>query len=160
MATIELLIAEVLRVPEVVGGILQIGGSFLHRVLVETVETRLIDNIEDGLLGMGDGQRRVAGCCLAVGLHTDHRTEMDALLRVTRGVPRHRQLRGNGLHLVGHLGREGDATIDVAFHPDGDELVRMRGKIGTFYLLAVAQIAVSDDAAVEAETTLVVADGT
>ena len=54
MTVIELLVAVVLCMPEVIGGILQIGGPFGDGVLVEAVETRLIDDIEDGLLGMGD----------------------------------------------------------------------------------------------------------
>ena len=89
MAVVELLVAVVLRMPEVVGSKLQIRRPFRDGVLVEAVEAGLVDDIEDGLLGVGDRQGGVAGCGLAVSLHTDHRTEVDALLRIACGVACH-----------------------------------------------------------------------
>ena len=74
-------------------------------------------------------------------------------------MARHRELRGDGLHLMRHLGREGNTTIDVAPQSDGDQIVRVRGKVFALDLLAVAQITVLDDAAVEAEAAVVVAHG-
>ena len=55
MTCIELIEAKVLSVPDIIGGILQIGGSLFHRMLVEAIETRLIDQIKDGLFRMSDG---------------------------------------------------------------------------------------------------------
>ena len=60
---------------------------------------------------------------------------------------------------MGHLGSEGDTTVDVATQSDSDQLVGVRGEVLTLYLPAVAQIAVFHDTAVEAEATVVVADG-
>ena len=57
MTAVELVETVVLRVPDVVGSLLQIGCSLRDGMLVEAVETRLVDDIEDGLLGMTDGQR-------------------------------------------------------------------------------------------------------
>ena len=145
--------------PEVIGGILKIRGCLTHGMLVEAIEAGLIDDIEDGFLGIGDGQRGVAGSCLAVCLDADHRTEMDTLLSVTCGVTCHRQLRGDSLHLMGHLGRKGDAAVNVATQTDGDEFIRVRGKILTFDGLSVAYIPILDNSRVEAQRTMIVADG-
>ena len=56
MTTVEIIITVVLRVPDVVGGVLQIGSALTDWVLVETIETGLIDDVEDGLMRIGDGQ--------------------------------------------------------------------------------------------------------
>ena len=113
MTAVELVETVVLRMPDVVGSLLQIGCSLRDGMLVETVETRFVDDIEDSLLGMTDGQRRVAGCRLSIRLHGNHRTEMDALPAVASGMSRHRQLGGDGLHLMGHLCRQRDTVVQV-----------------------------------------------
>ena len=69
MALIELLIAQVLRVPQVVSYRFQIGGALTNGVLVEAVEARLVDNIDDGIGGLGDGERRVACSHFAISLY-------------------------------------------------------------------------------------------
>ena len=57
MTGVELIVTHVLRVPQVVGCLLQIGRTFLDGMLVEAVEAGLVDDIDDGLLGLGDGER-------------------------------------------------------------------------------------------------------
>ena len=159
VTVVELPVAVVLRVPEVVGSIFQIRCPFHDWVFVKAIEAGLVDDIEDGLFGVGNGQGGVTGSGLSVGLHTDHRTKMDALLRIASGVACHRQLCGDGLHMMWYLSCEGDTTIDVATHPDSDQLIRVRGKVLALYPFPVTQIAVFHDTAVEAEATVIVADG-
>ena len=55
MAAVEFVECEILRVPDVIGDILQIGCALIDGMLVETIETGLIDNIDDGFLGIRDG---------------------------------------------------------------------------------------------------------
>ena len=57
VAGVEIGIRIVLRMPEVVGGVLQIGCTLADGMLIEAIETSLVDDIEDGLLGVGDSQR-------------------------------------------------------------------------------------------------------
>ena len=82
---------------------------------------------------------------------------MDAFLWTACGVTSHRQLGGDGLHLMRYLGRQGDAAIDVASQSDGNEFVGIRGEVFALDHLAVALIAVADDGTVEIETAVVVA---
>ena len=115
-------------------------------MLVEAVETCLVDNIENSFLGVADSQRRVAGSGLAISLHGNHRTEVDALLGITRSMPCHRQLRGDGLHLMGHLSCQGDAVVKVfAFQSDGDEFVGMRGEVFSFDAFSIAHVPIFND---------------
>ena len=83
---------------------------------------------------------------------------MDTLLSVACRVTCHRELCGNSLHLMGHLGRKGDATVDIATQPDGDELIRVRGEILAFDGLSVAYIPILNNSRVEAQRTMIVAD--
>ena len=69
MASIEFIIGVVLRVPEVVGYQLEIVGAFTNRVLVEAVKAGFVYDVDNGFLGLGDGERRIAGGHLAIGLH-------------------------------------------------------------------------------------------
>ena len=132
--------------PDVIIRLLQIGSSLRDGMLVEAVETRLVDDIENSFLGVADSQRRVAGRGLAISLHGNHRTEVDALLGITRSMPCHRQLRGDGLHLMGHLSRQGDAVVQLfAFQSDGDEFVGMRGEIFSFDGFAIAHVPIFND---------------
>ena len=57
MASVEIIIAIVLRMPEVIGGILKIRSCLTDGMLVKAVKAGLIDDVEDGFLGVGDGQR-------------------------------------------------------------------------------------------------------
>ena len=157
MAGQEFLITIVLGVPDVIRGIIEIGGTLADGMLVEAVETGLVDEVEDGLLGMGDGQRRVAGRYFSIGLGFQYRAEMDALLRITRSMACHRQLGGDAFYLMRHLCRQGDAHIDIATQPDGDEFVGMRGEILSRDGFAITQITVADDGGVEAEAAMIVA---
>ena len=58
---------------------------------------------------------------------------------------------------MGHLCRQGDAHVDVARQPDGDELVGMRGEILAAHGLAVALVAVAHDGTVQTQAAAVVA---
>ena len=158
MAGVEIVEGIVLSVPDVVGSILKIWGSCTDRMLVEAVETRLVDDVEDSLLRMGDRQGRVAGHGLSISLYRDHRAEVDTLLRVASRMPRHRELGGDGLHLMGYLGCECYLAVDIAAEPDGNQFVGVRGEVFSLNLLSVAQVTILDDAAVKAEATVVVTD--
>ena len=68
MAVIELVVCIILGMPDVISRLLQIGSSLRDGMLVEAVETRLVDDIENSFLGVADSQRRVAGSGLAVSL--------------------------------------------------------------------------------------------
>ena len=127
-------------------------------VLVETIEAGLIDDIDGGLLGIGDGDRRVGCGHLSIGLHAEHRAEMDALLCIACSVARHRQLAGDGLHLMRHLGRQGDAAVDVTLHLDGDELIRVRGEVLPLDGLPVAHVPIFNNSRVEVEAAMVATD--
>ena len=156
---VELVVAVVLRVPQVVGGLFEIGCALSDGVLVEAVEARLVHDIDDSLLGVADGERRVLCRHLSVGLHREHRAEVDGLPCVAQGVSRHRDLRGDGLRLVGYLCRQCDLAVHVTAQSDGDELVGVRGEVLALDPAPVTPVAVSHDAAVEAEAPLVVGDG-
>ena len=160
MTRVELIVTQVLRVPDVIGSILQIWSAFADGMLIEAIETRLVDNVEDGLFGIRDSNRRVGCSYLAIGLYAKHRAEVDAFLGIASSVTRHRQLRGDGLNLVGHLSREGNATIDVALHADGDEFIGVRSEVLAFDGLSVARVPIFYNSRVEAETAMVAADGT
>ena len=56
MAIVEFVESEVLRVPDVVGDILQIGRTLIDGMLVEAIEAGFVDDIDNRFLGMGDGQ--------------------------------------------------------------------------------------------------------
>ena len=56
MTAIELFISVVLGVPDSVGSILQIRSAFVDRVLVEAIETGLVNQVENHFFRMGDGQ--------------------------------------------------------------------------------------------------------
>ena len=83
---------------------------------------------------------------------------MDTLLRVTCSVACHCELGGDGLHLMGHLSRQGNATVDIASQSDGDELIGVRGEVFPRNGGTVTHIAVAYDGAVEVETAMIVAD--
>ena len=57
MAGVELIEAVVLRVPDVVSYHLQIVCSFANGVLVESVKAGLVNDIDDSLFGLCDGER-------------------------------------------------------------------------------------------------------
>ena len=57
MAGIELVERHVLCVPQVVGYSLQVVGALAYRVLVEPVKAGFVYNVDNGLLGLGDGER-------------------------------------------------------------------------------------------------------
>ena len=61
MAIVEFIESEVLRVPDVVGDILQIGRTLIDGMLVEAIEAGFVDDIDNRFLGMGDGQRGIGG---------------------------------------------------------------------------------------------------
>ena len=83
---------------------------------------------------------------------------MDALLRITCGVTCHRELGGDGLHLMGHLCCQGDATVDIASQSDGDELVRVRSEVFSRDNSTITHITILDNCAVEVKTAVIVAD--
>ena len=62
-------------------------------------------------------------------------------------------------HMMGHLGCQGDAAVDVATQTDGDELIGVRGEILAFDGLSVAHIPIFYNCRVEAQRTMIVADG-
>ena len=74
-------------------------------------------------------------------------------------MSRHRDLRGDGLRLVGYLCCQCDLAVHVTTQSDGDELVGVRGEVLALDPAPVTPVAVSHDAAVEAEAPLVVGDG-
>ena len=160
MTVVELLIGVVLCMPYVVGGIFQIGSTFTDGMFAETIETAFVDDVENDFLCMGNCQGRVAGSCLTVGLYAHHRTEMDAFLRIACYMARHGELGRDGFHLMGHLSGEGNLAVDITSEADGDEFVRIRGKILALNHLTITQIAVFDDTAVKTEATMIVCDGT
>ena len=129
VAIVELIEAEILSVPDVVGSILQIGCCLFYRMLVEAIETRLVDEIEDGLFRMTDSQRGVACQYLPIGLHREHGTEVNALIGIACGMTSHRELRGDGFDVMGHLSRQGNLAVDVASEADGYQLIGMRCEI-------------------------------
>ena len=84
---------------------------------------------------------------------------MNTLLGVTCGVTCHRELGGNGLYLMRHLGRKGDATVDVAPQADGDEFIWIGGEILAFDGLSVAHVPIFYNSRVEAQRAMIAADG-
>ena len=118
-------------------------------MLVETVETRFVHDIDDRLFGFGDGERRVAGSYLAVSLYAEHRTEVGALLRIACSVSCHRDLAQCALHLMRYLGCQCYLTVDIALQTDGNQFVRVRGKVFPCDESAVTLITVSDDGRVD-----------
>ena len=129
-------------------------------MLVEAVEAGLVDDIDDGLLGLGDGERRVAGSHLTIRLHTEHGAEVGTLLRVAGGVARHGELSQAALHLVGHLSREGYLTVDVALQSDGNQFVGVRGKVFSCDEAPVSLVTVANDGRVEVQRAAIVGDDT
>ena len=125
MPFVELVKTEILRVPDVIGNVLQVGCSLIDGMFVEAVKASLVDDIDNCLLGIRDGQRRVGSRHLSISLHIEHRTEVDALLRITCGIACHRQLCGDALYLMGHLCRQGDTTVDSASQTNGDKFIRV-----------------------------------
>ena len=158
MPLAELAVSQVLRVPDVIGGTVQIGCPFCDGVFVEAVEARLVHQIDRSLLGIPDGQRRVGSRHLSVRLHTEHRTEVDALLWVACGVASLCELVAGSLHLVGHLYRQRQSAVDVARQPDGNEFVGMRGKIFARDGSPVTYVTVLNRCAVEAQRAPVAAN--
>ena len=59
-----------------------------------------------------------------------------------------------------HLGCQGYLTVNVALQTDGNQLVRVRGKVFPRDELSVTLIAVSDDGRVDVQTSAVVLDFT
>ena len=92
MAGIELVERHVLCVPQVVGYSLQVVGALAYRVLIEPVKAGFVYNVDDSLLGFGDGERRVAGSHLAIGLYAQDGAEVCTLLCIACGVARHGKL--------------------------------------------------------------------
>ena len=56
MASVELIEAEVLRMPDIIGDSLQIRCSLVDGMLVEAVKAGFIDDIDNGFFSVGDGQ--------------------------------------------------------------------------------------------------------
>ena len=98
-------------------------------MFVETIEARLIDQIEDGLFGMRDRQGGVTCRHITIGLHREHRTEVDALVGIACGMTCHRELGRDGFDMMGHLCRQGNLAVDVATEADSYQLVRIGGKV-------------------------------
>ena len=92
MTLVELFVAHVLGVPQVVGDHLQIVGSLFYWMLVEAVKACLVDDVDNCFFCFGNGERRVAGSHLAVSLHAEHRAEVGTLLWIARCVACHRDL--------------------------------------------------------------------
>ena len=131
MATAELIVAQVLGVPEVVGGVLDVGGTLANGMAVEAVEAGLTDDVEHQFGGIADGERCVAGLHPSVGLRPEDGAEVYALFGRTSGMARHGELSAARLHLVGKLRRELQLAVDAAFEADGYELVGCRGEVLT-----------------------------
>ena len=125
MACIELIERHVLRMPHVVSHHLQIVGALTNGVLVEAVKACLVDDVDDSLLGLADGERGVAGSHLSVGLHAEHGAEVRALLRIACSVSGHNQLPQRALYLVWYLGCQGYLAVNVTAQPDGNQLIRI-----------------------------------
>ena len=90
MSLTEIFIAVILRMPDIIYHIIQIRCSIIDRMLVETVKAGLVNDINDCIVGITDGHRRVADRHLTIRLGFQNRTEMNALQRVTRGMARQR----------------------------------------------------------------------
>ena len=89
----ELLIAEVLGVPDIVGSLFQIGSTLLDGMLVKAIEAGAVDDVDDGLLSITDSQTAVAGLDGSLfGISLKDGAEMDALHRVAYGMARLYQL--------------------------------------------------------------------
>ena len=125
MPLAELVIAVILRVPDIIHDSIQIRRTIIDRMLVETVEAGLVDHIDDSLVGITDSQRRVAIHHITIRIGFHYRTEMDALQRITCSMSCQHQLPTPWLNLMRHLGREKEAAIDSTSQADGNELVRM-----------------------------------
>ena len=158
MAAVELVVSIVLCVPDVVGSFLQVRRALLDGMSVEPVEAGLVDHVDNGLCGMADGQRRVGGRHLSVGLHREHGAEVYAFLRVARCVPGHCQLAVATFHLMGCLCGQADAAVNVALESYGYQLVRMGCEVFALDGFAVAYIAVLYDGGVKAESAVIAAD--
>ena len=140
-----LLVADILGVPAIVNSTFDVGCPFLDGMLVETVEACLINDVQDGIGSLGDGQRRVAGRHMAIGLHPQDGGKVDALHFVAHRMPRHRYLTIAGLCLVGRLASEHQLTVHLTTQTDGNKLVGMGGKIFASNGKTATHVAIADD---------------
>ena len=147
--------------PGIVGHLFYIGGSLADRVLVESVEGCLVDEVDHGFgdvfqnkCGIHDGNFS------PLVPHNQVSAVVDALLRISHGMSHQRDLSCRSFYLMGCLGGKQDSAVDailtVGTEADGDYLVGMRCKV--FAAVADAVLFVCDihQGAVQTEFSAVV----
>ena len=160
MADQQLVVGIVHQMPRIIGSHVDIVGSLADRMLVETVETGLIDNVDDGLSDTAELQGGIDHLHVAVAVfHLQHGAIVDAVFRIARGMAEHGELVLAGFHAMGHLRGEHQSTIERLFlagcEPYGNHLVGIRGPILALEAHAIALKSGAADGTVEAELPVI-----
>ena len=149
MSTTKFIVTQIASVPNIIGGFLQIGRAFLHRVFVIAVETGFVNQIDNCFFGIRDGEGRICGMNDTIGFHLEYGAEVDGFQWITCGVSRHRQLVVVAFYLMRHLCRHHNLAVDVTLQSDSDELVRVRSKILSCEGFAIAYETIIDEGTVK-----------
>ena len=134
MSFTQLLVCVVHQVPGIVYGILDICSPFFYGMFVESIETGLVDKVDDGFRRICDFQGTVCLGGLSVfGICLEDGAEMNAFVRIANGVPCKGQLLVGCFDAVGDLCRENQFNVDALRHrrfdSHGNHLVGIAGKV-------------------------------
>ena len=103
----EFFVSEVGKVPGFIGYVLDVWSSFLHRMLVESVVTCFVYEIDDSLAHILQMEYRIACPHFSVGvLHLKHGTVMRTVGFIAENMSRHGELSSGCFYLMGNEGSE------------------------------------------------------
>ena len=130
MALLEFIIGEVGKMPGIIRYSFDIRSPFLHRVLVEAIVARFVDEIDDSLGYIFQMEHRIVSPYLSVGvLYLEHRTVMCTVGFISQNMTCHGELFFGCFHLMRNEGGQGDVAVDGFLlggsQLDGDHLVGM-----------------------------------
>ena len=130
MALLEFIIGEVGEMPGIIRYSFDIWSPFFHRVLVEAIVARFVDEIDDSLAYIFQVEHRIISPYLSVGvLHLEYRTVMCTVCFISQNMTCHGDLSSGCFHLMRNEGGQGDVAVDGSLlrgaQPDGNHLVWM-----------------------------------